>query len=121
MINCSLESIIGVYLLINIIIWVNVLIIHYFVKCVIKAFGLKPSVSKKENNISHQEDNCTAHYEDIYDTINEQNNNNNQYSVDMNGLFEYPEDEHNTSFLYDDDVEIVTPEQEVEMERIFKK
>lgn len=111
MIHCELNTIIGVFILTHILVWVNVFLIHYFVKCVLEAFGLKPTVSNKRKDISHQEE-CSG---------NEYTEQEDDNSIDMNGLYDYPEEEHYTSLLYDDDVEIVTPEQEVAMERSARR
>ena len=119
-INISIGNLLGIFLLVQLTVWVNVLLIHYFVNYVIESYGLKPAASLKK--ISNQEEKGTAYYEDLYDTIEdyveeEHGEPVTSYSSDMGVFYEYPEEEHSTSFLYDDDVEIVTPEQELEMER----
>lgn len=119
-INISIGNLLGIFLLVQLTVWVNVLLIHYFVNYVIESYGLKPTASLKRT--SNQEEKGTAYYEDLYDTIEdyveeEHGEPVTSYSSDMGVFYEYPEEEHSTSFLYDDDVEIVTPEQELEMER----
>ena len=131
-INISMGNLLGIFLLVQSIVWVNVLLIHYFVNYVIESYGLKPTASFKR--ISNQGKEGTVHYKDLCDTTGdcteqpcEKNEDDfvTSYSSDMGEFFEYPEEEleeeHYTSFLYNDDVEIVTPEQELEMERRARK